>query len=70
MEDITKEYSNGEITIVWQPKKCIHSAICKHGLIEVFNPQAKPWINIKGANSERIREQVRNCPSGAMSIKE
>ena len=70
MEDIIKEYSNGEITIVWQPKKCIHSAVCKHGLIEVFNPQARPWINIHGANSERISEQVKKCPSGALSIKE
>ena len=37
MEDITKEYTNGEITIVWQPKKCIHSAVCKNGLIESAN---------------------------------
>ncbi|HUM52127.1 MAG TPA: (4Fe-4S)-binding protein [Chitinophagales bacterium] len=70
MEDIIKEYSNGEITIVWEPKKCIHSAVCKHGLIEVFNPQARPWINIHGSNSERISEQVKKCPSGALSIKD
>lgn len=70
MEDITKEYTNGEITIVWQPKKCIHSAVCKNGLIEVFNPQVRPWINIQGANNERISEQIKKCPSGALSIKE
>lgn len=70
MEDITKEYTNGEITIVWQPNKCIHSAVCKNGLFEVFNPKARPWINIQGASSERISEQIKKCPSGALSIKD
>ena len=69
MDEIIKEYSNGDITVIWQPKKCIHSAICKNGLFEVFNPQARPWINIEGANSERISAQVKKCPSGALSIK-
>lgn len=69
MEDITKEYSNGDITVVWQPKKCIHSAKCWHGLGEVFNPKTKPWIDVTKAESQRIVEQVRECPSGALSIK-
>jgi len=25
--NLTKEYTNGEVTIVWQSGKCIHSAI-------------------------------------------
>ncbi len=70
MDEIIKEYTNGEVTVVWQPKKCIHSAICKNGLFEVFNPKARPWINIQGAESERISAQVRKCPSGALSIKD
>ncbi|NJX14547.1 (4Fe-4S)-binding protein [Tamlana crocina] len=23
-----KEYTNGEVTIVWNPEACIHSGIC------------------------------------------
>jgi CDGSH-type Zn-finger protein/uncharacterized Fe-S cluster protein YjdI len=64
-----KEYSNGEITIVWKPELCIHSANCVNGLPEVFNTTKKPWINIDGAGSSRIVDQVRKCPSGALSIK-
>ena len=31
-KDIIKRYSNGEITVVWQPSLCVHSAICARGL--------------------------------------
>jgi uncharacterized Fe-S cluster protein YjdI len=27
----------------------------------------KPWINPNGASSERIIEQIKKCPSGALS---
>lgn len=63
----THKYTNGEITIVWKPGTCIHSTLCWKGLHEVFNPAAKPWINMSGAATERIIEQVRKCPSGALS---
>ena len=67
MKDITKKYSNGEVTIVWKPNTCIHSAICFKGLSEVFDPQKRPWITPEGANTERIIEQVKKCPSGALT---
>lgn len=62
-----KEYSNGEITVVWKPALCIHSTNCVKGLPEVFNNHARPWINAGGAGSERIVAQVEKCPSGALS---
>lgn len=69
MKEITKRYTNGEVTIVWQPAKCIHSAICVKGLPEVFNAKARPWITPEGATTERIIEQVKACPSGAISYQ-
>ena len=66
-KDITKEYSNGEVTIVWKPNVCIHSERCFHGLPKVFDPKARPWINALGASSPQIVEQVKKCPSGALS---
>ncbi len=66
MKDITKEYSNGEVTIVWKPSICAHAAICT-GLGEVFNPKARPWINAEGATTEQIVQQIDKCPSGALS---
>ena len=67
MSKETHKYSNGEVTVVWKPKLCIHSTRCWKGLIEVFNPKEKPWIKMDGATTERIIEQVKNCPSGALS---
>lgn len=61
------KYTNGEVTVVWKPNICIHSTICWKGLIEVFNPKEKPWVKMDGAATERIIEQVRKCPSGALS---
>lgn len=65
--DIEKKYSNKDITVVWKPKQCIHSTLCWKGLIDVFNPREKPWVKIDGASTERIKDQVTKCPSGAIS---
>jgi uncharacterized Fe-S cluster protein YjdI len=70
MKDITKKYTNGEVTIVWKPNICIHSRVCWNaaGLPEVFNPAERPWIKPEAASTERIIEQVKKCPSGALSF--
>lgn len=71
MKEITKKYSNGEITIVWKPSACIHSTLCwkgEKGLRPVFNPAEKPWIKPEGAPTAEIIERVNNCPSGALSF--
>jgi uncharacterized Fe-S cluster protein YjdI len=68
MKDITKKYSNGEVTVVWKPTMCIHSAICFHGLPTVFDPRKRPWITPEHSNTEEIISQVKQCPSGALSF--
>ena len=67
MKDITKKYTNGEVTIVWKPNVCIHSEMCFHGLPQVFNPNEKPWIKPEGSTTEGIITQIKQCPSGALS---
>ncbi len=65
-----KEYTNGEITVVWQPGLCIHSAVCFHSLPKVFRPRDRPWIEMGNADTESIRNTVNGCPSGALSLKQ
>ncbi len=70
MEEVIKEYNNGEVTVIWKPNVCIHSKKCFIGLPTVFNPAQKPWINIDGAKTDEIINQVNQCPSGALSWKQ
>ncbi len=65
----TKEYSNGEITILWKSKLCTHSGMCVRTLPNVYHPKEKPWIRMENATSEKLIKQVSICPSGALSIK-
>lgn len=67
-KDITKNYSNGEVTVHWKPSLCIHSGICARGLPQVFQPKDKPWIKIDAATTDEIIRQVQACPSGALSF--
>lgn len=70
MTEITKKYSNADITIIWKPGTCIHSKLCwqgDSGLRGVFNPSEKPWIKPEGASTEEIVKRIDACPSGALS---
>jgi len=66
--NLTKEYTNGEVTIVWKNSLCIHSAKCVRGLPQVFNAKANPWINITAATTDQLVDQLSKCPSGALSF--
>lgn len=70
LKDIKKEYTNGEITVVWQSVKCIHSGNCVRNNPDVFQPIEKPWIKIDASSTEKIIDTVDKCPSGALSFYE
>ena len=64
-----KVYTNGEVDIVWKPDLCKHSGICFKGLSVVFDPREKPWIRPHHASTDEIVNQIRKCPSGALSYR-
>jgi len=68
-KDVIKRYTNGEVTVIWQPSLCVHSAICFHGLPAVFDPRRRPWVVLDGHTTAAIVTQVEECPSGALSFE-
>jgi uncharacterized Fe-S cluster protein YjdI len=66
METYDNEYTNGEITVTFEPKKCIHAEKCAKGLSEVFRTTVLPWIDLEGAETGQIIDQIKKCPSGAL----
>lgn len=67
--EVTKEYQREDLTVIWKPKKCIHSGICVKTLPMVYNPKEKPWIKPENASAEALKSQIANCPSGALSYR-
>lgn len=63
------EYSNGELTIIWQPELCCHSGVCWQTLPKVYRPQERPWIRIENATTAELIDQINRCPSGALSYR-
>lgn len=69
MDKIKYPHPGGELTIVWQPKKCIHSGVCVKMLSKVYHPKERPWIKPENATVEELKKQIHNCPSGALSYE-
>ncbi len=68
-KEIVKEYSNGDLTIIWKPQTCIHAGECVKRLPEVYRPDEKPWIKIENASTSELKAQIDACPSGALSYR-
>lgn len=69
MSESEKEYSNGEVTIVWKAHLCKHAAECVKNSPQVFQPKERPWITADAASSDEIVSTVSKCPSGALTMK-
>ena len=39
------------------------------GLPQVFKPGERPWIQLEGADAERVSEVVMRCPTGALHFE-
>ena len=69
-KSIIKKYAKEELTIVWEPKKCIHAVVCVKELPGVYDPNAKPWIKPENASVDQLKSQIDKCPSGALSYEQ
>ena len=64
-----QSYESDDIVVTFDPNVCIHAGECVRGLPAVFDVKLKRWIRPENAPAERVAEQVRRCPSGALQFR-
>jgi uncharacterized Fe-S cluster protein YjdI len=62
-------YEGEEVTVTFDPIRCIHSEECVHGLPAVFDPSRKRWIRPDEASADEVAAAVARCPSGALRVR-
>jgi uncharacterized Fe-S cluster protein YjdI len=67
--DHARTYANAAIEVRWEPRLCIHTRHCVDGLGAVFDPKARPWVQVDAASADRIAETVATCPTGALAFR-
>ncbi|MFC0605930.1 (4Fe-4S)-binding protein [Winogradskyella pulchriflava] len=66
METNANVFSNEEITVTYEPRCCANAGICAKQLSDVFRHSVIPWIDLDGAQTKAIINQINKCPSGAL----
>lgn len=66
METNENVFSNSEITVIYEPHCCTNAELCAKQLSTVFRSTVIPWIDLEGAKTSRIIDQIKKCPSGAL----
>lgn len=61
-------YSNKDISISFDAKRCVNSGMCAKGLSSVVKSSLLPWNSSSRHDSEKIAEQINRCPSGALMV--
>ena len=59
-------YKNRDISVTFDAKRCINSQLCAKGLSSVVRNSIIPNNDVEAAESKRILNQIRKCPSGAL----
>lgn len=62
-------YRTGAIEVHWEPQFCIHTGNCVRGLGGVFDPSARPWIDVDAAEPDAIAQTILTCPTGALHFR-
>lgn len=61
-------FSNDDITVTYNPCQCINAERCAKELSNVFRQSVIPWIDLDGETTDKIIQQVKKCPSGALQF--
>lgn len=66
MDTRGKAYTAPNITVYYDPARCIHAAECVRGLPAVFDVSKRPWVQPGNSTAAEVAAVIRRCPSGAL----
>lgn len=69
MDKNDRSYTNGEITVHWKAKECVHAGTCFRELRKVFDPSRRPWIDLSQGTTAQIIDIVERCPTDALTYE-
>ena len=61
-----RSFTNGEITVFWNPDNCSNAMYCMNYMPQVFDNKKSPWVNLNNASTPEIIEVVDMCPTFAL----
>ena len=59
-------YANDAIEVHWEPTLCIDTKSWVRTLGRVFDPHARPWVDVDAADPDAIAAAILTCPTGAL----
>ena len=62
----TRIYESDDLEVAWNSQRCLHVAECIRALPAVFNPLARPWVRLHGADADAVVAAIDRCPTGAL----
>lgn len=69
MGDRVRHYTNDDIDVSYDVRRCIHAEECVRGLPAVFDTARRPWILPSAASADEIAHVIERCPSGALHFE-
>lgn len=64
--EVHRKYESDGVTVFWEPKLCSHTANCVRNLPGVFDPRARPWVDVTAEDADEIARAVESGPTGAL----
>ncbi len=63
-------YTTPQVTVTFDPTRCIHHGHCVRTLPAVFNTAARPWVQPDNAATALVLAAVAGCPTGALHAEQ
>lgn len=64
------EYRGRQVAISYDETVCTHAGECVGKFPAIFDVNRKPWIDPDSGSVEDAKAAIRNCPSGALTMRE